>query len=396
MYDFSKTIDRSKSNALKYTLRQQRFSTEDLLPIWVADMDLPTPSCIQEAIQQRLKHPIFGYELLPNSAKEAQIEWIARRYGKRYEPKQFLYSHSVVASMSVAIEAFSSKGDEIIIQPPIYPPFFEQVQRSRRIVRYNPLRVDAKGGYSFDLEQLQSIITPKSKLFMLCNPHNPVGRAWSKEELERLLEILKRHDIIIFSDEIHCDLVYKPHRHTPLSLLDGASRLTISAYGPSKSFNLAGLGVSSVYIENEALFERYKEVYERIHFAQGCSLGHIAFEAAYRCGEAWLEALKAHLMQNYKMLQEALAPFSTLIKLHPLEATYLAWLDCRGMGLSDSALREWFIKEAKLGLNAGISFGKEGSGHMRLNFAVSTQMMQQVVSQLKGALQRYADRLGRV
>ena len=389
MYDFDKKIERADTNAEKYTLRKALFGTEDVLPAWVADMDIATPPFVLDAIKKRLEHPIVGYEEFPHSAKEAQCAWIERHHSKHFNPTDLLYSHSVVASMSVAIQAFSQKGDEVIVQTPVYPPFFHQVTLNARKVLRNPLAKRADGSYTFDFEHLRSSITPKTKLLLLCNPHNPVGRAWKKEELKALLGICKEHNIIVFSDEIHSDLVYKPHTHTPFASLDGARELCISAYGPGKTFNMAGFAISTVAIENEELLQRYKAVYDAIHFAQGTSLSHVAFEAAYKEGEVWLKELKAHLWHNYARLQSMLQKFEHLIRLTPLEATYLAWLNCGGMGLRDKELRKWFVEKAKLGLNAGLSFGKEGSGYMRLNFAVPSETMDEILKRLEGALQTY-------
>ena len=389
VYDFTKKIERSNTNAEKYTLRKQLFGTEDVLPAWVADMDIATPAFVLEAVKKRLEHPILGYEEFPQSAKEAQARWIARHHDKHYKASHLLYSHSVVASISVAIQAFSQRGDEVIVQTPIYPPFFHQVTLNGRKVLRNPLKKREDGSYTFDREHLEASISPKTKLLLLCNPHNPVGRSWKKEELGALLEICQKHNIIVFSDEIHSDLVFKPHKHTPFASLDGADELCISAYGVGKTFNMAGFAISTVAIENETLMQRYKAVYDAIHFAQGASLSHVAFEAAYNEGEVWLKELKAHLWHNYTRLQNMLQKYRHLIRLTPLEATYLAWLDCHGMGLRDKALREWFVNEAKLGLNAGLSFGKEGSGYMRLNFAVPSETMDEILIRLERALNRY-------
>ena len=395
-YDFSQTIDRSATNAQKYLLVHQLFGTEDLIPAWVADMDLPTPEFVLDAIQKRLMHPIFGYESFAAEAIKAQTEWIARHHAKQFKAEDFFFSPSVVTSISCAIMAFTQQGDEVIVQPPVYPPFFQQVKKNRRTVIKNALTCDENGVWRFDLKDLRRKITPKTKLLLLCNPHNPVGRAWQKEELEALLEICLEHNIIIFSDEIHSDLVFAPNRHTPLASLKDASALCISAYGVGKTFNMAGFATSSLYIEESSLKEKFAKQYEAIHFAQGNTFGHIGFFAAYTQGDAWLKQLKAHLWQNYTMLLEALHPFHELIRVTPLEATYLAWLDCRNMHLQDKAMRQWFIQEAKLGLNPGIAFGKEGSGYMRLNFAVSTKMMQEIISRLTKALRNYETKLGRV
>jgi len=393
-YDFSTSACRRDTNAEKFTLREELFGTEDVEPVWVADMDIDTPDFVLNAVSERLKHPIVGYEEVPLSAFEAQIEWMKKEHGITYKIEDMFYSHSVVASMSVAIEAFSEIGDSVIVQTPVYPPFFHSVRHSKRKVLKNPLKLQEDGTYVFDIQDLKSKIDENTKLMLLCSPHNPVGRVWREDELEEILELCEEHNIVVFSDEIHSDLVYKPNRHVPFaSLSERAKDITVTAIGVGKTFNMAGFAMSSVAIQNEELRNRFKEVYSRVHFAQGSVLSHAAFESAYKHGKPWLEDLKEHLYGNYKMLEELCSKYSNVIKVTPIEATYLAWLDCKGMDLRDKDLRAFFVQEAKLGLNAGISFGKEGSGFMRLNFAVSRAKMSQIIKQLENALE---NRFGRI
>ena len=389
-YNFQTAVSRENTNAEKYTLREALFHTTDVLPAWVADMDIETPPCVLEAVQNRLKHPIIGYEEVPQSAFDAQKEWVKKRHGVDLSNHTMFYSHSVVASMQVAIRAFSEVGDEVIVQTPIYPPFFNSVKHLGRKVLKNPLLADENGRYMFDLEGLRQSITPKTKLLLLCSPHNPVGRVWEKEELEALFAICREHNIIIFSDEIHSDLVYKPHKHIPSLSIEGIDEYVVSAIGVGKTFNMAGFAMSSIVVP-KPLVKQFKKVYDDVHFAQGAVLSHIAFEAAYKKGEAWLEALLEHLWSNYKRLEEVCNKYPKLIKLTPLEATYLAWLDCKGMGFSNKELREFFVKECKLGLNAGVSFGLEGSGFMRLNFGVPYDTMTQILERLENGLRRLSD-----
>lgn len=386
-YDFTTAADRSATNAEKYTLRKRLFGTEDVLPAWVADMDINTPDFVLESVKKRLEHPIMGYEEFPDFAYKAQIEWMKKRHNIEYDLEEMFYSHSVVASMQAVIAAFTEVGDEIIVQTPIYPPFFHApVQMDRKILK-NPLQQQEDGTYGFDLQDLKSKITEKTKLLLLSSPHNPVGRVWRKEELDALLAVCVEHNIIVFADEVHCDLVYKPNVHIPFASLENAKERTITAIGVGKTFNMAGFAASTIVVPKN-LQKKFKKVYESIHFAQGNVLSHVAFEAAYKYGSEWLEALLEHLKKNYKMLQMLSQNYSHFIKLIPIEGTYLAWLDCKGMQLSDKALRKWFVEEAKLGLNAGLSFGKEGSGFMRLNFAVSSAKMTQIIQQLEDALKR--------
>jgi len=386
-YSFESSSPREDTNAEKYTLREELFGTEDVMPVWVADMDIDTPDFVLDAVKKRLEHPILGYEEVPSSTYEAQIRWMKREHGVEFEIKDLLYSHSVVASMGVAIEAFSNVGDKVIVQTPVYPPFFHSVINSQRTLLKNPLMLQEDGSYTFDIKDLQSQIDEKTKLLLLCSPHNPVGRVWKKDELEQILKLCLKNNIVVFSDEIHSDLVYEPNKHIPFSSLNSdAKEITITAIGVGKTFNMAGFAMSSIVIQNESLKKRFKEVYNRIHFAQGSSLSHVAFESAYKNGKGWLSDLKEHLMGNFLMLKEVCLRYPNEIILTPIEATYLAWLDCRGMNLKHRGLKNFFIKEAKLGLNSGISFGREGNGFMRLNFAVSRAKMSELVLRLDKAL----------
>ncbi len=363
------------------------FGTEDVEPVWVADMDIDTPDFVLQSVKDRLQHPVMGYEEMPKSAFNSQIEWMKKEHGISFLLEDMLYSHSVVASMSVAIEAFSEIGDKVIVQTPVYPPFFHSVMRCQRKLVKNSLKQLESGKYTFDIADLKSKIDKDTKLLLLCSPHNPVGRVWSRDELEAILEVCLEYNIVVFADEIHSDLVYTPNKHIPFASLSKEARdITVTAIGVGKTFNMAGFAISTVAIANKELRKKFSDVYERIHFAEGSSLSHVAFESAYSNGKEWLEDLKVHLYKNFKMLEVLCQKYPDFIKIIPIEATYLAWLDCRGMGLRDKVLRELFIKEAKLGLNAGISFGREGSGFMRLNFAISCAKMSIVIKRLENLL----------
>jgi cystathionine beta-lyase len=390
VFDFTTAAPREQSNAEKYTLREELFGTEDVLPAWVADMDINTPSFVLEAVKKRLEHPIIGYEEVPESAFLAQIAWMKKHHNVEFALEEIFYSHSVVASMAVAIEAFTQEGEGVIVQTPVYSPFFHTVQKlGRRLVK-NALAMQEDGSYTFDIADLKAKITKDTKLLLLCSPHNPVGRVWKREELEAIADLCYERGVVVFADEIHSDLVYKPNRHTPFASLSPKARaISLSAIGVGKTFNMAGFAMSSVAVPDATLRKQFGSAYERVHFAQGSVLSHIAFEAAYKEGDAWLEALKVHLYKNYSDLCVMLEKYSECIKVTPIEGTYLAWLDCRGMGLRDKELRSWFVKEAKLGLNAGIAFGREGSGFMRLNFAVPSDTMREIIDRLQKALENY-------
>ncbi|MBC8237548.1 MAG: putative C-S lyase [Helicobacteraceae bacterium] len=388
-YDFSKASEREDTNAEKYTLRQKLFGTEDVMPVWVADMDIDTPDFVLEAVKRRLEHPVMGYEEVPKSAFLAQIQWMKKEHGISFDIKDMLYSHSVVASMSVAIEALTKMNEKVIVQTPVYPPFFHCVTDAKRELVKNSLKLEDDGSYRFDIEDLKAKIDTDTKLLLLCSPHNPVGRVWRRDELMQILEVCLENNITVFADEIHSDLVYKPNVHIPFaSLSDRAKDITITAIGVGKTFNMAGFAISTIAIANENLRQRFKEVYDKNYFAQGSILSHVAFESAYTHGKEWLEDLKVHLKNNFTLLQTLCEKYPQGIKLTNIEGTYLAWLDCRGMQLKDKALREFFIKDARLGLSSGISFGREGSGFMRLNFAVSSAKMLELIQRLDNALSK--------
>ncbi len=390
-YNFTTSSNRTNTNAEKYIKREQLFNTTNIEPLWIADMDLDSPPCVQEAILKRLNQPTYGYEVISNDTFSAQINWLNNHYNTSYKLEDILYSISVVSSMNATIEAFSQENDEILMATPVYAPFFNNTKELNRIPVCSSLKKDNDGIYRFDFDDLKSKITKKTKIFLLCNPHNPVGRAWKKDELEQLLDICKQNNIIVFSDEIHCDLVYTPNKHIPFSTLPSAKDITVTAYSMGKSFNLGGLGMSTVMIQDNNLRDKFNTIFNKFAFKQGNIFSMVAFKEAYTNAKPWLDEAKIHLYENYNKLKNVIDKYPNIIKITPIEATYLAWLDCTQMNLDDTQLKQFFIKEAKLGLGSGIGFGEEGSKFMRLNFAVSSTKMDQILSLLDNALKkRYA------
>jgi len=384
-------IDRSVSNAEKYTLRNKLFGTEEVIPMWVADMDLATPSCVIRALNERLLHSAMGYEIMRKSGYEAQIEWMREHHGFVMKREWLSYSPSVVASIGCAIRALSEEGDEVIVPSPVYPPFYEMVKINRRSLVLNPLKQKPDGEYGLDLDDLRSKITPKTKLLLLCSPHNPVGRVWTREELNALGDLCLEYGIRVISDEIHCDIVYPPYKHIPFaSLSEELREQTVTLIGPGKSFNMAGFSISTVCIASGAMREAYEKERKRVHFGDGAALSHVAFEAAYTGAHEWHRELIGHLAHNESVIAQWCETHPQ-IRYRSAEGTYLAWLDCRALGLGDRELREFFVREAGLGLSPGLSFGKEGSGFMRLNFAVSKEVLKRALDSLDGALRRITD-----
>jgi cystathionine beta-lyase len=379
-------IDRSHTNAEKYLLREKLFGTNDVMPLWVADMDLATPLCVLDTIKERLNHPILGYEIMPNSAYEAQIQWFKEHHHFSMKREWLSYSPSVVASIGCAIRAFSDEGDEVIVMSPVYPPFFAQVKENHRRLVTHSLVQEPDGHYVFDKIRLRAQITPKTKILLLCSPHNPIGRTWSVNELTFLGELCLEHNIRIISDEIHCDIVYTSH--TPIASLSPALLdTTVTLLGTGKTFNMAGFCISTVCIANKEMRKHFESEQSKVHWGDGAVLSHTAFESAYRDGEIWYDELMEHLRANRDMIEIWMQTQHTL-QWNPPQATYLAWIDCRAMGLGDHKLREFFIREAGLGLSAGLSFGKEGSGFMRLNFAITSQKLAQALEKLSHALRK--------
>lgn len=379
-------IDRSLSNAEKYVLREKLFHTDEVQPLWVADMDIATPVCVIEAVQKRLKHPILGYEIMSDSAYKAQISWVSYHHGFEMKREWLSYSPSVVASIGCAIRALSEEGDEVIVMDPVYPPFYSMVKENNRALILHSLKQDSSGTYRFDLEQLTAQITPKTKLLLFCSPHNPIGRVWSRDELSTLGAWCLKNGIRIISDEIHSDIVYAPHKHIPLSGLSSAFlENTITLMGPGKTFNMAGFSISTVCIADETIRKAYMQEAYRMHMGEGAVLSHVALEAAYSEGGVWHQKLLEYLYSNIRMMEEWIINYPQ-IRFYPPEGTYLAWLDCRGLGLGDRELRAFFVEKAGLGLSPGLSFGKEGSGFMRLNFAVPKSVLVDALEKLGRAL----------
>lgn len=383
--DFNEAPSRKDTNAEKYALRKKLFGSDDVLPMWVADMDIETPFFVMDAIRDRLKHPILGYEEIPNSFFESQIQWIKERHGYETKREWMFYSPSVVASINLCIQAFTEIGESVVAISPVYFPFYSSVKNNDRVLIKNSL-VEKDGFYSMDFDALEACMEPQTKLLLLCSPHNPVGRVWTEEELHKLGTICIKHDLLILADEIHSDLIFKGSKHIPIaSLSKELESRTITCYGPGKTFNMAGLSVSTVCIADEDLREKFTKVYKSVHFAEGTVFGHVGFEAAYTKGKVWLDELLEYLQGNIDYLDICLKEYMPSITMRKPEGTYLVWLDCRGLGLDYKGLKSFFFEEAKLGLSAGLSFGKEGEGFMRINLATPRATVEEAVSRLHKA-----------
>ncbi len=379
-FDFS-DIDRSGTHSVKYERRAAKFGDASVMPLWVADMDVAAAPCVVEAIANRATHPIYGYTEYPDAFFASIVAWYDKRYGVAIEPEWIVPAFGVVPSLGFCVEAFSEAGEGAIVQPPVYPPFYTTVKRHGRKVIANPLRL-RNGRYEIDFEDLQRKAKAAS-LLLFCSPHNPVGRAWEAEALKRLVEICRENDVTIVSDEIHGDIVLKGEHRSLLAYDEHA----VILHAPSKSFNVAGLNTSFAVIPDTHMRRRYRVAQERSGLSLGNPFGIEATIAAFREGEAWLEALLAHLRRNRAYVEKVLNANDVLIRAVDTEATFLMWLDCRALGLSQEALERCFVEKAHLGLNSGTEFGEEGEGFMRLNIGVSFERLQHAMQGLIDAIE---------
>jgi len=372
-------IDRTGTYTTKLDYSIKKFGTDDLMPLWVADMDLASPLCVQNALQKRAKHPLYGYTVYPERYYKVIKQWMQKRFDWKIKSEWIVPCYGVVPSMNFAIEAYTKKGDGIIIQTPIYPPFASSVKHRKRKLLDNTL-VYKNGKYTIDFKDLATK-AQEAKLFLLCSPHNPTGRVWDEEELEKIIEICIENDVIIVSDEIHADVVYKKTHHI-LGSFEKAQNRCIILNAPSKTFNIAGLNTSYAIIPDEKLRRKYRVEQDRSGITNGTPFGIEALIAAYEEGEEWLKDLKMYLSANIEYVNEFLKTNKLPIRTVRTEATFLVWLDCSKMGLKNKTLVKFFVNEAKLGLNDGKSFGKAGDGFMRLNVGTSKEVLEVAMNRL--------------
>ncbi len=385
--EFNKVIDRQNTSSMKWDATEELFGEKDLLPLWVADMDFKVPDEVIEAIQSQAEHGIFGYTSKLEGYYDAVISWMKRRHNWNVEKEWICSSPGVVPALSLIVQAFSEPGDKIIVQPPVYYPFMKSIESHNRQVVFNPLQY--KGDrYEMDFADLISKIGDSVKMLFLCNPHNPSGRVWTKEELTRLGDICLEHNILVVSDEIHADLVFKPNVYTPFAAISEAfADNSISCTAPSKTFNLAGLQSSNIIISNKELKEKFVVETDKYFIGMTNTFGVIATEAAYNYGEQWLEECLDYIYGNLQFVTEYFETHLPSLKVLPLESTYLAWIDCRELGLTAEELEKLFLSKAKVALNQGYVFGPGGEGFVRMNLACPRAVVEKAVKQMEKAIQ---------
>ena len=385
-YNFDNKIERINTNSVKYDLRRKVFGTEDVIPMWVADMDLETPKFIREAVKERAGHKIYGYSYRPESYYKSIVDWLGNQHNWKVHAKEISFSPGVVPGLVLSVLAFTQPGDKIIVQPPVYFPFFTSIKDNGRQIVNNQL-INNKGYYKMDFENLKSQIDSRTSMIIISNPHNPVGRAWQREELEELITICEKNNILIVSDEIHSDLVFAPHKHIPIASISAkAKEITITFMAPSKTFNMAGLSSSFAIIQNRKLKKIYNSYLDAYHLYLGNIFGNVATESAYNNGTNWVKEMKIYIKQNIDYVHTFIENNLPQIKFKKPEATYLLWLDFSSLNLGDKELNSFLIKQASLGLNQGSVFGMGGSGFMRMNIACPRETVVQAMHQLQTAL----------
>ncbi len=384
-FDFDQSIARADTGAQKYDNRQLIFGKPDVIPLWVADMDFAVPPAVSEALQQRAAHPVFGYHQFPESLYQALQNWYQQRFDWSIERQHILMCPGVVPSIHAVINALTEPGDGVIVQSPVYFPFFSAVTETGRQLILNPL-LETANGYQMNLPELEAQAKAGAKMLLLCSPHNPVGRVWREEELKALLAIAEQYDLLIISDEIHMDLVFAGYQHLPLTTLANPGRV-ITAISASKTFNIAGLNLSSLIIENTQQRRAIEAEFKRWHVSAANPFSIVATEAAYQSGAEWLDALMNYLAQNQDWITTFFRAGFSKIHIKPIEGTYLLWLDCRELALDDKALKQFFIEDCGVGMNPGAMFGEGGSGFMRMNIAAPRALLQQACQQIYVAYQ---------
>lgn len=387
LYNFDEIIDRNGTACVKYDGMADAFpGKEGLLPLWVADMDFRTPDFILDAIKKRCEHPVMGYTFSDDSYWDSILTWLKYKYVWEAKKEWLTYIPGIVKGIGFVVQCFTKPGDKVIIQPPVYHPFRIVPESMKRQVVYNPLK-EEEGGYSMDFDNLESVIDEDCKLLILSNPHNPGGIVWHKEDLARLAEICAKHHILVVSDEIHAEMTYPAFRHYPFATVSGtAADCSITFMAPSKTFNIAGIVSSYAIVPNRQIREQFFEFLEAGELNHGTIFAYTATTAAYTYGAEWLQQMRTYIVENVNYVENYLKENIPQIKIVRPQASFLIWLDCRGLGLDQPGLVSLFEDKAKLALNNGAMFGPGGEGHMRLNIGCPRSVLVKAMEALKKAV----------
>lgn len=386
MWNFDEPVKREDTNCIKYDRREQIFGKKDIIPMWVADMDFKTPDFVTDALSEQLSHGIFGYSFRSPEYYSSITGWMKCRHNWSVEKEWLVFTPGIVPALNICTLAYTKPGDSIIVQPPVYFPFFSAAEAHGRKLVYNQLK-EADERWVMDFGSLVSSIDSNTRMIIISNPHNPVGRVWTSEELQELSSICLKNNILILSDEIHCDLVLPGFRHSPIATIsEEVAANTITCIAPSKTFNLAGLSTSTVIISNPSLRKSFSRIVENLHIGNGNIFGTAASVAAYTHGHEWLDALIEYIDHNAdfvidfcrKMIPE-------LVPVQP-EATYMIWIDCRKLGMNGKDLQNFFVHKAGIGMNEGSTFGPGGEGFMRMNLGTTHQTVIKAMEQIEKAV----------
>lgn len=383
-YNFDKIIDRHHTDAIKIERIHEVLKRDDVIPMWIADMDFATPDFILDVIKQRFEHPILGYTERNEDWYQAIIEWQKNRFGWNVEHEWVNFVPGIVPGIAFSIQCFTKPGDKILIQTPVYSPYINVPKNNRRIVVESPLIINDKNQLEIDFDDFEKK-AKECKLFLLCHPHNPGGKVWTVEELQKMAEICRRTGTIVVSDEIHADLTLKPFKHHPFaSVSEDAAQNSVTFASPSKAFNMAGLTSSYSIIPNDYLRKSFHEYMENNELNMGHLLSFISVTAAYTHGTDWLDECLAYIQTNIDILKESLKEMPKLDMIAP-EASYLVFLDCRKLNMDENQMDDFFVNKAHIVLNDGFRFGEPGRGFMRMNVAVPRPILLKAIQQLKDA-----------
>ena len=387
-FNFNEKVDRSKNHAAKWEEMNGKFGSNDLLPMWIADMDIKTAPEIVEAIKEKADQAIFGYVYRPDSYYKTAADWCEKRFGYKIDPKTLIHSPGVVPSMNMLVKMLTKEDEKVLIQIPVYPPFAASVKTGKRTLVTNELVKDENGYYTIDFEDLEKKLSDeKVTLMILCNPHNPVGRVWKKEELQKIGDLCVKYNVRILADEIWRDLVLPGYSHTPIaSLSREIENITITCFSPTKTFNIAGLQASFAVFPREEEWKAFDNELGEMDIKRNNPFSLVGFEAAYNHGEEWLSELLVHLEGNAQYVVDFVKERLPEIKTGKPEGTYLMWLDFNGLNITPEEITEMLIKDAKVAMNDGASFGANGKGFARMNIACPRYMVEDAMARIEKAV----------
>lgn len=386
MEQFKTWHERSNTRSIKWDMLQDVFNTKDIIPMWIADMDFKAPQAVNEALIKRAQHGIYGYTAIDQDVKQSIVDWLNNRHNWSIDHEWLSFSPGVVTSLHMAIQAFTEPQDKVLIQTPVYTPFYNVIEQHNRQVIKNPL-VRKDNYYTINFDDFEDKLKQGVKAFILCSPHNPVGRVWTSEELLEMGRLCLKYDVLILSDDIHGDLIFPDHRHIPIaSLSKEISQQTMTFMSPTKTFNLAGLHASYIVTENEEMRQTLDEYLQKQGVNSLNTMGNTALEAAYSHGEPWLDKLLVVLEEHKDYVTHMFHEHTQELFVIEAEGTYLLWIDCSRLEMDDEELQKFMIKQAKVGLNPGIAYGKGGEQFMRMNIACPKSLLEKGVNQIISAI----------